>query len=289
MNICRQLTIIGFGLIGSSVARAAREHALVERIVCGDVSADVCERVRNLKLADHVTQDLAEAVRESDMVLISVPVGAYTSVIKQVKDDLAQDSIVTDTGSVKVSIIEQVRPQMPDHAIFVPAHPISGTENSGPDAGFSMLFRQKPCIITPLEDTPLKAIEKVSALWEGMGAMIELMQADLHDRIYGLTSHMPHIVAFSMMVAAARRSKEMNLDLLSYAGNSFLDVTRIAASDPVMWRDIFLHNKDAMLEHIRDYKALIEAMETAVMNDDADALDRIIRESRTARRTDEKM
>lgn len=284
MSLFQQVTIIGFGLIGSSMARGLRKHGLTQNIVCGDFSQDVCTRVLELKLADQATTDLAASVRGSDLVIVAVPVGAYGDVAKIIIPAMEDGAILTDTGSVKRSVVEAVRPHLNEKVHFVPGHPIAGTENSGPEAGFAELFEGRWTILTPLPDTDIRAVEKVTKLWEGIGAVIEIMDAHHHDLVLGITSHLPHLIAYTIVGTATDLEDHLKDEVISYSAGGFRDFTRIAASNPVMWRDIMLHNKDAVLELLQRFNEDLTELQKAIRNGNGDVIEERFVRTRDIRR-----
>jgi cyclohexadieny/prephenate dehydrogenase len=280
----KKIAIIGFGLIGSSLARIIRRDNLAEKIVCGDSNPDVCKKALELKLADVAGTDLAVAVRGADIVVLAIPVGACGEVAKIISGSLADGAVITDAGSVKQTVIAAVMPHLPAHAFFVPAHPIAGTEHSGPEAGFAELFEGRWCILTPLPDTPLRAIEKVTKLWEAGGAMVEIMEPKRHDLVLAITSHLPHLIAYSIVDTAATLEEHTKAEVIKYSASGFRDFTRIAASDPVMWRDIFLNNKEAVLEILQRFTEDLTALQKAIRTGDGATLQDVFTRTRIIRR-----
>jgi cyclohexadieny/prephenate dehydrogenase len=279
-----KVSIIGFGLIGSSLARVIRRNHLAQSIICGDSSPDVCQKALALGLADAATPDLAAAVTGADLVILAVPVGACGAVMKQIAGSLKEGAVVTDVGSVKQTVIEAVMPHLPPHAHFVPAHPIAGTEHSGPEAGFAELFAGRWCILTPLKDTPPDALGKVTALWDACGAQVEIMEARRHDLVLAITSHLPHLIAFSIVDTAATLEENTKSEVIKYSASGFRDFTRIAASDPVMWRDIFLNNKEAVLEILQHFNEDLTALQDAIRQGDGGLLEEVFTRTRAIRR-----
>ncbi|MCB9988936.1 MAG: prephenate/arogenate dehydrogenase family protein [Rhodospirillales bacterium] len=264
----KQVTIIGFGLIGSSLARAIRMHNLAQRIVCLDNVQAVCDRVIELGLADEATTNPVTGVRGSDLVILAVPVGACEAVASNIAASLEEGCIVTDVGSVKQSVIESVEPYIPDHAHFVPAHPIAGTEKSGPDAGFPELFINRWVIITPTPETDVQAVGKIVQLWEACGSVCEIMDPRHHDLILGVTSHLPHLIAYTIVGTADDLEDDIKNEVVKFSASGFRDFTRLAASNPVMWRDIFLTNKDAVLEMLQRFSEDLTALQKAIRKND---------------------
>ncbi len=279
-----KVAILGFGLIGSSLARAIRTHGLAREISCGDASTAACAKVLELKLAERATTDLSAAVAGADLVIIAVPVGACAGAAKTISAALKPGAIVTDVGSVKQAVIDAVSPHLPASVHFVPAHPIAGTEHSGPEAGFAELFRNRWSILTPLSDTDATATEKVARLWRAIGAQVEIMTPKRHDLVLGITSHLPHLIAYSIVDTAATMEQSTQAEVIKYSAGGFRDFTRIAASDPVMWRDIFLNNRDAVLEILQHFNEDLTELQKAVRTGDGAKLENVFTRARAIRR-----
>lgn len=284
MAIYKQVTIIGFGLIGSSIARIIKRDQLADKLICGDVSDVVCAKVMELGIADDATTDLAQAVRGSDLVILAVPVGACGEVARVIGPALMSGCVLTDVGSVKQSVIAAVLPHLPQGVQFVPAHPIAGTEHSGPEAGFPELFQGRWAIITPLPDAPLNAIEKVTQLWEAAGSNIEFMEPRRHDLVLGITSHLPHLIAYTIVGTASDLEDHLKADVIKFSASGFRDFTRIAASDPIMWRDIFVNNQDAVLEILQRFTEDLTGLQRAIRYGDGQALQDMFARTRAIRR-----
>ncbi len=284
MTTFNQVTVIGFGLIGSSLARIIRRDNLAARIVCGDMSDVVCAKVLELGIADAVTTDLAQSVTGSDLVIMAVPVGACGAVAQMIAPALKEGCVITDVGSVKQSVVASVLPHLPDYVDFVPAHPIAGTEHSGPEAGFPELFQGRWAIITPLPDTPLNAIEKVTTLWEAAGSNIEFMEPRRHDLVLAITSHLPHLIAYTIVGTASDLEDHLKADVIKFSASGFRDFTRIAASDPVMWRDIFVNNQDAVLEIVQRFTEDLTGLQRAIRYGDGQTLQDMFARTRAIRR-----
>ena len=278
------ITIIGMGLIGSSLARRIRESKLANKVIVADHNLDVCKKVEELDIADEVTDNLSESVKEADMVVISVPVGAMGRVAERIAPHLKEGAILTDTGSVKASVIDAIKPFCRSGIHFVPAHPIAGTEFSGPESGFSTLFEDRWCILTPLPDVSAKAVEEVTRLWEGCGAMVDIMDVKHHDLVLGITSHLPHLIAYTIVGTANDLGDDIKSEVIKYSASGFRDFTRIAASDPTMWRDVFLNNKDAVLEILQRFNEDLTALQRAIRKGDGDYLYRHFEETRSIRK-----
>jgi cyclohexadieny/prephenate dehydrogenase len=241
-----RLAIVGTGLIGSSIARAVRHENLTNSIVATARTSATRQRILELNLADKVVDTNAAAVEGADLVIVCVPVGAYGSVAKEIGPHLIPGAIVSDVGSVKRSVVRDMAPYIPKYAHFIPAHPVAGTENSGPDAGFAELFQERWCILTPTENANKAATKKLATFWEKLGANVQFMTPDHHDLVLAVTSHIPHLIAYTILCTAAEISETLKTNLLRGVDKPFRQFTRIAASDPTMWRDIFLANNDAV-------------------------------------------
>jgi cyclohexadieny/prephenate dehydrogenase len=282
----QRLALIGIGLIGSSVARIARER----RDIAGEVVANArtqatLDRVAELGIADRCEFDPARAVAGADCVMLCAPVGAYAGIAEAIAPHLAPGCILTDVGSTKQSVIRDVGPLVPDGVHFVPAHPLAGTEYSGPDAGFTTLFQGRWCLLTPPPGTDAASVEKVAELWRRCGSMIELMEPGHHDRVLAIVSHLPHLIAFTICGTADALESESRQQVLQFAATGFRDFTRIAASDPVMWRDVFLNNREALLEMLARFMEDAQAMARAVRWGDPEYIEERIRRGRVIRRS----
>jgi len=265
-----QITIVGVGLIGGSFALAIKEAGLAVDIVGAGRSEDNLKRAVERGIVDRYNKSLQEAVRGSDVVLVAAPVGATDAIMEQLAPALTETTVVTDAGSVKQSVIASARHCMQHFPNFVPAHPIAGTEHSGVEAGFAELYRGKRLILTPLPETSKEAIETVSGLWRATGAVLETMDAKHHDAIFSATSHLPHMVAFNLVETLYRLDKKS--PVLKHTGGGFADYTRIASSDPVMWRDVCLHNREALLASLGEFQAGLDQLVTAIENADGEKL-----------------
>lgn len=279
-----RLVLVGIGLIGSSIAHAARRQNLAERIIAVDRDEAVRARVAELGLADEIHEDPAQAVAQADLVILCVPVGACGAVAKAMAPALAPGAIVSDVGSVKSAVIAAVEPHLPAGVHFVPAHPVAGTEHSGPDAGYSTLFLNRWSILTPAYGTDRDAVERVRAFWEGMGANVEFMSAPHHDLVLAITSHVPHLIAYNIVGTAADLERVTEKEVIKFSAGGFRDFTRIAASDPTMWRDVFLNNKEAVLEMLSRFNEDLAALARAIRWDDGEALHELFTRTRAIRR-----
>jgi cyclohexadieny/prephenate dehydrogenase len=271
-TLFNRLALIGVGLIGSSIARAARSQNAVGSIVATARSVETRRRVGELGLADQVVETNAAAVEGADLVIVCIPVGASGAVAQEIAPHLAQGAIVSDVGSVKDSVVRGMRPHLPEHVHFVPAHPVAGTEYSGPDAGFAELFVNRWCILTPPEGTDAQATEKLAAFWRLLGANVEAMTPEHHDLVLAVTSHLPHLIAYTIVGTADELQNVTRSEVLKFSAGGFRDFTRIAASDPTMWRDVFLANKDAVLEMLGRFNEDISALTRAIRNGDGNTL-----------------
>lgn len=283
--IFEKVALIGLGLIGSSIARAIRAHGAALRIVATDASANVLARVRELRIADEATDDAASAVRDADLVILCVPVGVCGEVAHAIAPHLREGAILSDVGSVKAAVVAQVSPHVPARAHFIPAHPIAGTEYSGPDAGFASLFQNRWCILTPPEGTDAAAIERLSAFWSRLGANVETMSAAHHDLVLAVTSHLPHLIAYNIVGTAADLEEVTQSEVIKFSASGFRDFTRIAASDPTMWRDIFLNNKDAVLEMLGRFDEDLTALQRMIRRGDGEGLFALFTRTRAIRRS----
>jgi len=282
----RRLVLIGIGLIGSSVARIAMEkRAIAAEVVASARTQATLDRVLQLGIADRVELDPARAVEGADCVMLCAPVGAYAALAEAIAPHLAPGCIVTDVGSTKQSVIRDVGPLIPAGVHFVPAHPVAGTEYSGPDAGFTTLFQGRWCLLTPPAGTDEEAVEKVSELWRRCGSMVEAMEPAHHDRVLAIVSHLPHLIAFTICNTAEGLEDESRQEVLKFAASGFRDFTRIAASDPVMWRDIFLNNREALLEMLARFMEDAQMMARAVRWGDPSFIEDSIQRGRVIRRS----
>ena len=284
--IFKRMALIGVGLIGSSLARRAREFGeLAAEVIASDSSQKVLDRVVELGIADRVEVDPVSAVAGADLVVLCAPVGAYAELATQIAPNLAPGVIVTDVGSTKVSVIRDVGPVLPAHTHFVPGHPLAGTEFSGPDAGFSALFEGRWTILTPPPGTDEDAVARLRLFWERTGAQVVRMDAPRHDRVLAIVSHLPHLLAFTIYGTADDLATETRAEVLQFAASGFRDFTRIAASDPVMWRDVFMNNREALLEMLARFTEDAQAMARAVRWGDADYIVDKINRSRKIRKS----
>jgi cyclohexadieny/prephenate dehydrogenase len=281
----QRLTVIGIGLIGSSIARGARAFGLARQIAICDADRQALARAAELGLGDAYESDPARAVAQADVVILCTPVGTLAAVAAAIAPALQPGAILSDVGSTKQSVMRDVAPLVPEGVAFVPAHPIAGTEFSGPDAGKADLFQGRWCLLTPEAGTDEAAVLKIETLWQGLGARTARMDAPHHDRVLAIVSHLPHLLAFTICGTADDLADETKQEVLQFAASGFRDFTRIAASDPVMWRDIFLNNKEALLEMLARFSEDAQAMARAVRWGDTGYIEDKINRSRKIRRS----
>jgi len=267
-----RMALIGFGLIGGSIARAARAQGLAGEIITTARSEKTRARVRELGIADRVVDSNAEAAHGADLVILCIPVGACGAVAQEIKGHLAAGAIVSDVGSVKAAVVREMTPHLPAGVHFVPAHPVAGTEYSGPDSGFAELFIDRWCILTPPDGTATEAVEKLRAFWAALGARVEIMTPDHHDLVLAITSHLPHLIAYTIVGTADELAKVTSSEVIKFSAGGFRDFTRIAASDPTMWRDVFLANKEAVLEMLGTFNEDLAKLTRAIRRGDGEAL-----------------
>ncbi len=279
-----RVSILGLGLLGSSVARAARAHMPGVTLTGYDLSVEHREIARSLKLCDDVTDTAGAAVIDADLVILCVPPGAMAALARDIADDVPKEAIISDVGSTKAMILAELTAALPDHVV-IPAHPVAGTERSGPDAGFDSLFHNRWCILTPPAGVHPAKIAQLSAFWERLGAHVELMDAQHHDRVLAITSHLPHLIAYTIVGTASDLEKVTQGEVIKYSAGGFRDFTRIAASDPIMWRDVFLSNKDAVLEMLQRFSEDLTALQRAIRLDDGDQLFEHFSRTRAIRRS----
>jgi cyclohexadieny/prephenate dehydrogenase len=278
------ITVVGLGLIGSSLARAVREAMPDARVIGFDGDETVRARVRELGFCHAVPDTLAEAVRDAELVVIAVPVGAMGAIAEAMAPHLPEGALISDVGSSKAGVAAALAQALPNHAV-IPAHPVAGTEHSGPDAGFASLFRGRWCILTPAEDADPSAVERVAELWRTVGADVDVMDARHHDLVLAVTSHLPHLIAYTIVGTASDLEEVTQGEVIKYSAGGFRDFTRIAASDPVMWRDVFLANKEAVLEMLQRFTEDLTQLQRAIRWGDGDALQALFTRTRAIRRS----
>jgi len=279
-----RLALIGVGLIGSSIAHAARQHGLVREIVATARTEKTRQRVVELKFADRVVATNAEAARDADLVIVCIPVGACGPVAAEIAASLKPGAIVSDAGSVKGAVVRDMAPHLPKNVHFVPAHPVAGTEHSGPDSGFAELFINRWCILTPPPGADATAVERLATFWRALGAKTATMSPEHHDLVLAITSHLPHLIAYTIVGTADELGDVTESEVLQFSAGGFRDFTRIAASDPTMWRDVFLANKDAVLEMLGTFQEDLAKLTRAMRRGDGEALFEHFTRTRAIRR-----
>ncbi len=282
--IYERVALIGLGLIAGSMAQAMRRAGLAGEIVGTARSDETRQIAREIGLCDRVVDSAAEAVKDADLVILAVPVGAMGAVAAEIAPHLKPGATLSDVGSVKRAVIEAVAPHIPEGVHFIPGHPLAGTEHSGPRSGFAELFDNRFCLLVPVEGSDPDAVSRLKTLWEGMGALVETMGADHHDLVLAVTSHAPHLIAYTMVGVADDLRRVTDSEVIKYSAAGFRDFTRIAASDPVMWRDVFLHNKDATLEILGRFTEELFALQRAIRTGDGAHLEEYFTHTRAIRR-----
>ena len=280
-----RVAFIGIGLIGSSMARVMRRDKLAGSIVACARRQETLDACLKLGIADEVTSDYALAVKNADLVVIASPISTNKAIAKAIAPHLKAGAIITDVGSVKQAVIAAIAPHLPANVHFVPAHPLAGTEYSGPEAGFAELFEGRWCILTPVPGGDAAAVAKVTEFWRKAGSKIETMQADHHDKVLAITSHLPHLIAFTIVGTADDLAEDLKQEVIQYSATGFRDFTRIAASDPGMWRDIFMNNRDATLEVLQRFTEDLTALQRAIRRGDGESLEKLFARTRAIRRS----
>ncbi|HJO74240.1 MAG TPA: prephenate/arogenate dehydrogenase family protein [Rhodospirillales bacterium] len=279
-----RIALIGAGLIGSSLARLFRRDGLTGHIAVSARTRETLDIIQELDLADSVSLDAAEAVKDADLVILCVPVSANAAIAEMIGPALKSGAIVTDVGSCKQAVIDDVRPHLPEGVHFVPGHPVAGTEHSGPEAGFAELFEGRWAILTPEADTDFAATEAVAELWRQAGSSVEIMEASHHDQVLAITSHLPQLVAYTIVDTATGLEDHLQGEVVKFSAGGFRDFTRLAASDPVMWRDVCLANKDAILDILGRFTEDLTAVQRAIRRGEADILEETFTRTRAIRR-----
>jgi len=280
-----RVALIGIGLIGSSLARALRRDSPGTSIVACARRAETLAAVRRLELADETTDDPARAVAGADLVVIATPLSAYAEIGQRIAAALQPGAILTDVGSVKQAVIRDLQPHLPPGVHFVPGHPVAGTEHSGPEAGFAGLFQGRWCILIALPETASDAVARVGGMWETFGMRVVTMSADHHDKVLAVTSHLPHLIAYTIVGTATDLEDSLKSEVIEFSASGFRDFTRIAASDPVMWRDIFLNNREAVLEILQRFNEDLTALQRAIRWGEGDKLQDLFTRTRAIRRS----
>ena len=280
----KKVCIIGCGLIGSSLARAIKKYNLSEKIVSSNRSDIVNKKVLDLKIVDDSSSDTQKMVNDSDLIIIATPLSSYENVISKIKNSLKNGMILTDVGSVKEKVINLVEKAIPKDVSWIPSHPIAGTEESGPEAGFSELFKNRWCILTPSKKAKEKDINTLKSFWKQIGSKVDIMNAKQHDYILSITSHIPHLVAYNIVNTSMNIQKEKKSAIIKYSAGGLRDFTRIAASNPIMWRDIFIQNKANTSEAINKFIANLEELKNAIENEDGKKLEEIFTKTKKIRK-----
>ncbi len=282
--IYNKIALIGLGLIGASIALAAREQGLAKEIAGYTRRPETRAIAKSLNIADSYPESAATAVEGADLVVLATPVGSFAGLAIEIGSHLKPGATLTDVGSVKTSVVKSVGPHLPPSVHFIPGHPIAGTEHSGPAAGFSTLFKGRWCILTPPEDVDEAALEKLEAFWRTLGSSVEKMTPEHHDLVLAITSHVPHLIAYNIVATAADLEAVTSSEVIKYSAGGFRDFTRIAASDPVMWRDVFLNNKDAVLNMLQRFTEDLTALQRAIRWGDGETLEKVFTRTRAIRR-----
>ena len=284
MDKFSKVTFIGYGLINSSLAHVFKLKTLAKETTAFSRSKETREKIKNLNIVDNVDDNIRESVKDSDLIVLGVPVGAMESIVCEIAPFLKSGTIITDVGSVKKHLIDSILPILPSDVYFVPGHPIAGTEKSGPEAGFAELFNGRWCILTPNKNTSQVALEKVKFIWEQAGMQIATKDAEYHDRVLAITSHIPHLVAFSIVGTVTELEDQLKTEVIKYSAGGFRDFTRIAASDPIMWRDVFLNNSEAVLEMLGRFIEDLTALQKSIRWQDGDSLENLFTKTREIRK-----
>jgi cyclohexadieny/prephenate dehydrogenase len=280
-----RIAIIGFGLIGSSLGRAIRQHGLAGTLVAIDRDPASRDEIAVLGLADEITGDLVAGIAGADLVVLATPVSTYAEIGRAIGPALKPGAIVSDVGSVKRLVLDELAPVLPAHVHLVPGHPIAGTEKSGPGAGFASLFEGRWCILTPVPETDRPAVAAVNALWHAIGSDVVEMDAEHHDKVLAITSHLPHLIAYTIVGTAVDLEEDLKSEVVKFSASGFRDFTRIAASDPTMWRDIFLNNREAVLEMLQRLTEDLFALQRAIRWGEGDFLFERFSRARAIRRS----
>jgi cyclohexadieny/prephenate dehydrogenase len=280
----QKLAVIGLGLIGSSILHAARRGKLAGRSFGYDSNDAVRVRAREIGFADVIEDDLAASVADADLVILCSPVGSYKQIAKDIAPHLKKGAILSDVGSVKTAVVKDIAPFVPPRVQFIPAHPIAGTEFSGPDSGFASLFDGRWTILTPPSGTDEAAVAQLKAFWQGLGSQVDVMDAGHHDLVLAITSHLPHLIAYNIVGTAHDLEAVTEGEVIKYSASGFRDFTRIAASDPTMWRDIFLNNREAVLDVLGRFNADLKVLSTAVEKGDGQTLFDLFTRTRAIRK-----
>jgi cyclohexadieny/prephenate dehydrogenase len=284
MALYQQITIIGLGLIGSSLARGIKEKKLANVLIGFDLDTKTHAPIKKLHLVDKLELDLMQSVKNSDLIILATPVGTYSEIGKTISPSIKNGATISDVGSVKKAVIDMLMPIIPQGAHLIPAHPVAGTEQSGPEAGFATLFRNRWTIITPPENTDQIALDTLRKFWMELGSNVEIMDAEHHDKVLAITSHVPHLIAYNIVGTARDLEEVTKSEVIKFSAGGFRDFTRIAASNPTMWRDVFLNNKEAVLEMLGRFTEDLTALQRAIRWDDGETLYNMFEKTRRIRK-----
>lgn len=284
-NIYNTVAIIGGGLIGSSLLLSIKENSLCKTIKIYDSNSDVREKLKKIIEPDNIFTNIEETVKNSDLVVLCIPVGSMKETAKKISKILKVGCILTDTGSTKSSVIDDIKSHLSEKTFFIPSHPLAGTENSGPEAGFANLFKGKYWVIVPYCPIPIEIMEDFRKFLSGTGAIVETMKPDYHDKILAITSHLPHLIAYTIVGTATDLEDQTKHDVVRFSATGFRDFTRIASSDPIMWRDVFLNNKEAVLEMLQRFSEDLTYLQRAIRWSEADKLEDLFTKTREIRRS----
>ena len=284
-NIYNTVAIIGGGLIGSSLLLSIKENSLCKTIKIYDSNIDVREKLKKIIEPDNIFTNIEETVKNSDLVVLCIPVGSMKETAKKISKILKFGCVLTDTGSTKSSVIDDIKSHLSEKTFFIPSHPLAGTENSGPEAGFANLFKGKYWVIVPYCPIPIGIMEDFRKFLSGTGAIVETMKPDYHDKILAITSHLPHLIAYTIVGTATDLEDQTKHDVVRFSATGFRDFTRIASSDPIMWRDVFLNNKEAVLEMLQRFSEDLTYLQRAIRWSEADKLEDLFTKTREIRRS----
>jgi cyclohexadieny/prephenate dehydrogenase len=278
-----KITIIGLGLIGSSIARAIKKNRLCKSLVAHDKSKIVLKKILKLKITNHTEPNLKKSVQDSDLVIICTPLGTYKNIVSVIKNYLKKTCILTDVGSAKIFVTNTVNKLINKNTIWIPAHPVAGTEQSGPEAGFADLFKNRWCIITPVSKKNPNALKKLNNFWKKIGSKVQHMSAEHHDKVMAITSHIPHLIAYNIVGTAANLEQDTKSEVIKYSASGFRDFTRIASSDPTMWRDIALNNRKQILHMLEKFNLDLSNLKRAIVKKDGNKLFKLFSKTKKIR------
>ena len=278
-----KITIIGLGLIGSSIARAIKKKHLCKNLVAHDKSKIVLKKIVKLKITNHIEPNLKKSVQDSDLVIICTPLGTYKNIVSVIKNNLKNTCILTDVGSAKIFVTNTVNKLINKNTIWIPAHPVAGTEQSGPEAGFADLFKNRWCIITPINKKNPTSLKKLNNFWKKIGSKVQHMSPEHHDKVMAITSHIPHLIAYNIVGTAANLEKDTKSEVIKYSASGFRDFTRIASSDPTMWRDIALNNRKQILHMLEKFNLDLGNLKRAIIKKDGNKLFKLFSKTRKIR------